>query len=204
MLENTAAAGNLASLYSAQVTNDLERNVKEQERVNAEIAALQEKLASLQHDHAMLQSVQQVLSAAPALSAPTPTEPTRRRKAASGPSKAARTKRIAAAPGRPKPAGRQAAPTGRDQPKLVDLVREHVAEQNEPRSAAEVTTALGQAHPERHIKTTVVRTTLEGLVAKGQVRRTRQGRSVFYVTAGIPEQAPQLKSSSETQPGHDE
>jgi hypothetical protein len=29
----------------------------------------------------------------------------------------------------------------------------------------------------------VVRTTIEGLVAKGQVQRTKQGSSVFYTTA---------------------
>ncbi|MGX4695196.1 hypothetical protein [Streptomyces sp. JNUCC 63] len=66
---------------------------------------------------------------------------------------------------------------------LVELVRHHLTEQSEPRSAAEVTTALDKAHPERGIKTTVVRTTLEGLVAKNQAQRTKQGSSVYYTAA---------------------
>ncbi|MFG3215016.1 hypothetical protein [Streptomyces tendae] len=82
-------------------------------------------------------------------------------------------------------------------PTLVDLVREHLAGQSEPRSAAEITAALGQQHPERTIKTTVVRTTLEGLVARNQAQRTKQGNSVFYTapdateTAAPGEQSPQ-------------
>ncbi|WP_037870825.1 BlaI/MecI/CopY family transcriptional regulator [Streptomyces sp. NRRL S-813] len=206
MPENTTAASELTSQYSAQVTNDLEHNVKDQERINAEISALQEQLTTLQHDHAVLLSVQQALGAAPALarSVLTPTEPARRKEAASGTTKTTRPKRITAVPVRRKPASRQAVTTRREQPKLVDLVREHLAKQNEPRSAGEVTTALGQAHPERRIKTTVVRTTLEALVAKGQVKRTRQGRSVFYITGDAPEQASQLQRLSETHPDHDE
>ncbi|MFE7169689.1 hypothetical protein [Streptomyces sp. NPDC057616] len=58
-------------------------------------------------------------------------------------------------------------------------MREHLAGQSESRSAAENTTALGQQHPERTIKTTVARTTLEALVAKNQAQRTKQGSSVF-------------------------
>ncbi|MGY0055090.1 hypothetical protein ACWY4P_00605 [Streptomyces sp. LZ34] len=79
-----------------------------------------------------------------------------------------------------KPADKATAPKT-TQPTLVELVRGHLTEQGEPRSAAEVATALGQAHPERGIKPTVVRTTLEGLVAKNQAqRRSKQGASVFY------------------------
>ncbi|MFI0544897.1 hypothetical protein ACH3VS_39310 [Streptomyces sp. WSLK1-3] len=64
-------------------------------------------------------------------------------------------------------------------PTLVDLVREHLAGQSEPRSATEITAALEQQRPERTVKTTVVRTTLEGLVARNQAQRTGQGASVF-------------------------
>ncbi|BBJ37295.1 hypothetical protein SSPO_000130 [Streptomyces antimycoticus] len=45
------------------------------------------------------------------------------------------------------------------------------------RSAAEVTTALTQTLPDREIKATVVRSTLEALVAKGQAHRTKQKRA---------------------------
>ncbi|MGI5041680.1 hypothetical protein ACM9HB_35195, partial [Streptomyces sp. JAC128] len=50
-------------------------------------------------------------------------------------------------------------------------------------------TALGQAHPDRNIKTTVVRTTVEGLVAKSHAQRTKQGSSVYYTTTNTPEPA---------------
>ncbi|MFE6579477.1 hypothetical protein ACFVMB_18600, partial [Streptomyces rochei] len=61
----TQPATQLASQYSVQVTDDLERNVKEQERVSAEIAALQQQLAGLQHDHALLVNMQQALGITP-------------------------------------------------------------------------------------------------------------------------------------------
>ncbi|MGW4027368.1 hypothetical protein ACWEEL_39470, partial [Streptomyces sp. NPDC005009] len=77
-----------------------------------------------------------------------------------------------------------------DGPKLVELVRRHLGEQSEPRSAAEIAGALEQAHPERAVKTTVVRSTLEGLVARNQAQRTKQGSSVFYTTPDSTEQAP--------------
>ncbi|POX57228.1 hypothetical protein C3489_00445 [Streptomyces sp. Ru71] len=77
-------------------------------------------------------------------------------------------------------------------PKLVELVRRHLAEQKEPRSAAEITEALGKAYPERSVKTTVVRTTLESLVARNQAQRTKQGTSVFYT-------APEATAANEAQ-----
>jgi predicted transcriptional regulator len=80
------------------------------------------------------------------------------------------------------------------QPTLVDLVREHLTRTNEPLSAAEITTALGETHPQRSIKTTVVRNTLENLVAKGRAERSRQGSAVFYTAAGKTQEAPSEQS----------
>ncbi|MFE1295884.1 hypothetical protein [Streptomyces sp. NPDC058731] len=74
-------------------------------------------------------------------------------------------------------------------PKLVELVRQHLTEQKEPRSAAEVAEALGQAHPQRSFKTTVVRTTLESLVARNHAQRTKQGSSVFYTAPEASQEA---------------
>ncbi|MEU4142638.1 hypothetical protein [Streptomyces parvulus] len=232
----TQSATQLASQYSVQVTDDLERNVKEQERVSAELTALQQQLAALQHDHALLVNVQQALGitapepAAGAASVPAPREsaPTaapasrgrsRAKKAATAPKRAAAskpaakqatgpsatkgsakpaTKSAAKQTGKPatkqaakattkaatkpaaKPAAKKAPAQAAGQPTLVELVRTHLVEANEPRSAAEVTTALGKAHAERNVKTTVVRTTLEGLVAKNQAQRSKQGSSVYY------------------------
>ncbi|MFF8095140.1 hypothetical protein [Streptomyces sp. NPDC016675] len=247
MSESTMqAATELASQYSVQVTDDLERNVKEQERVSGEITALQQQLAALQHDHALLVNVQQALgiAAPPAQQATAPapaatdaaTVPAprggatekpaagkRKRggKAATAPQRAAAPKsgarsakpatkpatKPAKATAKPatKSAGKPAAkktpaqaatgaaasstaPSAKQpaQPTLVELVRQHLTEQKEPRSAAEVTTALDAAHAGRTIKTTVVRTTLEGLVAKNLAQRTKQGTSVYYTATEAP------------------
>ncbi|MEU6324912.1 hypothetical protein [Streptomyces sp. NPDC047009] len=68
-------------------------------------------------------------------------------------------------------------------PTLVDLIRSHLEQRSEPRSAAGISSTLTQAHPDRSIKTTVVRTTLEGLVAQSHAHRTKQGSSVSYTAA---------------------
>ncbi|WP_318273849.1 hypothetical protein [Streptomyces mirabilis] len=47
---STAAVTELTSHYIAQVTGDLDRNAKEQERIGQEIEALQEQLRALQQD----------------------------------------------------------------------------------------------------------------------------------------------------------
>ncbi|MGW3018628.1 BlaI/MecI/CopY family transcriptional regulator [Streptomyces longwoodensis] len=235
MSENTTATTELASQYASQVTTDLERNVQEQARLSAEIAALQEQLTTLQHDHTVLVNLQQALGLAPSAPAgatTTPMVPAPRKKAAAATEtpKKPQAKKTSAAAGRAKStksgasratstgakstthtAGKTAkavtkaprttkspastpakshkpAAAPADRPTLVDLVREHLAEQSEPRSAAEIATTLGRAHTDRAVKPTVVRTTLEALVAKGQAQRTRQGRSVFYTAPDAPEQ----------------
>ncbi|UXY17722.1 hypothetical protein N8I84_02440 [Streptomyces cynarae] len=209
----TTSGTELTSQYAAQVTSDLERNAKEQERISAEITALQEQLAALQHDHSVLMQVQQVLGLSPAPVQPTAGSdgaavPAPRKKAAAEPGAGKRTRAKKAAgpqsvttskkPAAKKPSNKAAAAKAA-QPTLVELVRSHLSEQSEPRSAAEVATALGQAHPERGIKATVVRTTLEGLVAKNQAQRTKQGSSVFYTAPGAAEQtATPVQGQAET------
>jgi hypothetical protein len=200
MSETDAVATGLTTQYAAQVAGDLERNLKEQERISGEIAALQEQLAGLQQDHGVLVNVQQALgvasapvepSAGPAAAA----VPAPRKKPAAKPARGAQAKK-SAAPGR-KPAAKKntsektsdKAGSKAAQPTLVELVREHLAAQKEPRSAAEIATALGEQHPERAIKTTVVRNTLEGLVAKNHAQRTKQGSSVMYTAPDAPEPA---------------
>ena len=271
MSESTMqSATELASQYSVQVTDDLERNVKEQERVSTEITALQQQLAALQHDHALLVNMQQALGITPqpARSAPesasstgAATVPaprgsaaaqsetdrrTRGRKTTTAPKRAAAAKPGAKPASKPKakkatkstatattkataktdtpadpkpstktgtkamatpdavstapaksaaksaakPAAKKAAARATAQPTLVELVREHLVGQREPRSAAEVTTALSEAHSGRTVKTTVVRTTLEGLVAKNQAQRTKQGTSVYYTATEAPASEP--------------
>jgi cell division septum initiation protein DivIVA len=206
MPETATPATELASQYIAQVSGDLEANVKEQERINAEIATLQEQLAALQHDHNVLVTMQQALgiSAAPAAPAAEPesaTVPSPRRKkanaAASGKQKALKSAVAPRKRAAGKPAAKSTGTAKSSQLTLVELIRRHLAEQKEPRSAAEISTALGQAHPDRDIAAKVVRVTLEGLVAKSQAERSKQGRSVFYA-APVPEST--AATETEAQP----
>jgi hypothetical protein len=202
-MSQNPSVSELTSQYASQVTADLERNAKEQERISGEIATLQEQLTALQRDHGVLVNIQQAIDTAPVSAEPavpsadiTVPAPRKKTEAKSGKDKPAGAKtgsrrtrssatgKTAATKPADKPEGAKST-----QPTLVGLVRSHLVEQREPRSAAEVATALGKAHPERGIKTTVVRTTLEGLVAKNQAQRTKQGTSVFYTATDTPKQA---------------
>lgn len=203
-MSETTISTELTSQYVAQVTGDLERNVKEQERITAEIAALQEQLAALQHDHTVLVNMRQALGITPdpAEAAAEPQSPAAvpspRRKAGTAPGGKPKARKSTGARGKApatKPAAKAASATKTTAPTLVELIRRQLLEEKEPRSAAEISAALGQAHPERQITTKVVRVTLEGLVARSQAERTKQGKSVFYTaptTAAAPE--------AETQP----
>ena len=121
-------------------------------------------MAAVRNDHAVLLNLRQVLgtptkpdspATPPGAAVPAP------RKKAAAPGERTGTRKSTAPAG--KQTGKKAAakastvPSG---PTLVDLVREHLADQREPRSAAEISTELGRQHPERTIKATVVRTTL--------------------------------------------
>ncbi|MEU1180078.1 hypothetical protein ABZ464_20945 [Streptomyces sp. NPDC005820] len=204
MSQTTAPVTELTSQYSAQVTGDLERNLKEQERLSGEIEALQEQLAAVRHDHTVLVNLQQALgvpaaSVAPAAE-PVKAVPAPRKKSAASSGAAKRTKAKQPAPAKERAGKKTTAEAPAPQPalpKLVDLVRNHLADQEEPRSAAEITTALGQQHPERAMKTTVVRTTLEGLVAKNQAQRSKQGTSVYYTAPDPAEPAASAEQTSQ-------
>ncbi|MFI8076245.1 hypothetical protein ACIF85_47235 [Streptomyces sp. NPDC086033] len=223
MSETSAVTTELTSQYAAQLTNDIERNTKEQERISAELAELQQQLTTLQHDHTVLVNMQQALGIQPApaepaatpdsSSVPAPRKKTTGRRATkeqAGAEKStaargrATAKKTADKPAKKptdKPAAEKAAKADKAlQSTLVELVRRHLTDLSEPRSAAEIATSLDKAHPERGIKTTVVRTTLEGLVAKNHAQRTKQGSSVFYTASETAEQtstAPQNKTQSE-------
>lgn len=211
MSESTTPVTELTSQYVSQVSSDLERNVKEQERITVEIAALQEQLAGLQHDHAVLVSMRQALGVTAPVGTSTAAEsavvPAPRRKTTATPGAARAPKKATAQEPEPKKQSAKKAPAKKPvakkaaaqaaQPTLVELVRRHLAGQKEPRSAAEVTEALGKAHPDRDIQTKVIRTTLENLVARNNAQRTKQGSSVFYT---VPASAEPAASKEETAP----
>ncbi|MEU9369190.1 hypothetical protein AB0D71_31825 [Streptomyces avermitilis] len=194
------------------MADDLARNTKEQERISEEIDALQEQLRALQQDHSTLVNIHQALGIATAPAEPAPASvpasvPVRKNTAVPAPrtkaaterpaGKRTRTKKDGASQSSPaqnspaqnskpakKPATKDVAAKAVAKPTLVELIHSYLAEQREPRSAAEITSALGQTHTDRHIQTNVVRTTLEGLVAKSRAHRSKQGSSVFYTAPG--------------------
>ncbi|MFJ6655854.1 hypothetical protein ACIQNG_05735 [Streptomyces sp. NPDC091377] len=283
MSESTTGVTGVTSQYAAKVTEDLEHNLNEQQRIASDITALQSQLGALRDDHVVLTNLQQALgvneaaAGEPVEEAGAKAEETgtkaaetgaeaeekeaeaaavvpapRKKQAAKGKPEAAATKsaakpktvtktatktatkaaakpaaksvakpaakpaaksaakapapaskaqttaakpkaeaavakseaggkKKAAVPAARKAAAKPSAPADASaQPTLVQLIREHLAGQQEPRSAAEVATALTEQHPDRTVKTTVVRTTLEGLVAKSLAQRSKQGTSVFY------------------------
>ncbi|CAM5606336.1 hypothetical protein [Streptomyces fumanus] len=240
MTETANPATEIASQYATQVSDDLDRNTKEQERLTAEIAALQEQLAALQRDHSVLVNIRQALAGtaelvgaalpaprteteapetgatateAPAGEAPADKAPeagsaggTRGKKSRAKKSAPAQRRTAKKAPAGKAPAGKAPAKSpakgGKKAgaPTLGELILGVLTEQTEPRSAAEVATALNEAHPERQVKTTVARNTLESLVAKNQVQRSKQGTSVYYTAPAAPASA----GTSEPEAGADQ
>ncbi|MFD9401230.1 hypothetical protein ACFWA4_20725 [Streptomyces sp. NPDC060011] len=247
-MPDTTSSTELTSQYTAQVIGDLDRNTKEQERIGAEIDALQEQLNALRHDHSVLTSLHQALgvtekaaptkavkpaapsvpqqkSAAKATKATSPAKAakatkttdvkgTRSRAKTAGSAKDVASKTVAAKAsdaktgdaktGDAKSSGTKAAPAKKPaakavsgQPTLVELIRGYLTAQGEPRSAAEVSTALGKTHPDRRIQTNVVRTTLENLVAKSHAHRAKQGASVFYTATDGHEPAATAASTEQ-------
>ncbi|MFI5998171.1 hypothetical protein ACIBAC_40755 [Streptomyces sp. NPDC051362] len=192
----------LATQYASQVASDLERNATEQARISAELEALQEQLRGLEQDHTVLINVQQALAGANFVAPVAPTLPSQTSatsprskptKAAPASTKKSTPKRVHAKSTTAKAS--KATTEAVTRPGLVDLVRSHLENMTEPRSAAEITTALVQAHPDRAIKTTVVRTTVENLVARSLAQRTKQGTSVFY-TATAPVSSQEAAASN--------
>lgn len=206
------------SQYEAQVAGDLERNEAEQKRLRAEIDAFQAQLETLERDHALLLGVQRVFAngAGPdaARSAKVPGARTAKRpvKTAAG-SGRTRTPGKAAEKGSAKSGARSGAKTpaktptkataktsakagaAEKQPSLAHLLGTLLAAHGEPRSAAEISAELIADHPQRNSNVNVVRNALEQLVAKSEVHRGKQNKSVFYTHAGqaaatTPEQAP--------------
>ncbi|MFF4780249.1 hypothetical protein ACFY3E_03050 [Streptomyces griseorubiginosus] len=208
MSDTVAAKNGVTTQYLARVADDLEQNLKEQERLGTEIAVLQSQLAELEADRAVLVSLQEALgaSSAPATPAPAAPEPESApaatavdTKDTAAPAKKARAKKPAAVPVQRARKTKTAAakPAEPRQPSLVTLARDFLTSQTEPRSAAEIAEALAHKHPDRGIKKTVVRTTLEGLVAKNHAQRSKQGSSVFYTAPDPAEPSADSGASSE-------
>ncbi|MEV1026880.1 hypothetical protein [Streptomyces sp. NPDC050264] len=191
MSDSQASNSSVKDQYAAQVAADLDRNTKEQEQISSELEALQAQLQSLQGDRAILVNMQQALGTKESGSAPVKS---RSKSAPKTEAKNSTPKRKTAPAATKVPAPRADKSPSNAQPTLVTLVQEYLKQQSEPRSAAEVTEALAVAHPDRSFKKPVVRTTVEGQVAKGLAQRSKQGTSVFYST---PDKARSPQSAAE-------
>ncbi|MER7539008.1 hypothetical protein ABTX77_30120 [Streptomyces sp. NPDC097704] len=78
----------------------------------------------------------------------------------------------------------RAAAKGKSRPPLLgDLLTALLADHRAPRPAKELRDELREKHPTRNPTPQVVRNTLESLVAKGQILRHKQQRSVTYTIA---------------------
>ncbi|MGW7045759.1 hypothetical protein ACWGDT_24345 [Streptomyces avermitilis] len=188
MAENQDDVGNLKALYAARLAEDLERNAQEQERLDSEMAALQSRLEALRHNQVLLVNMQQALGeTVTADEAPSSADRNASVPRQAGPAPQAGQQKPdfatqSTAPEKtalPAPSA-GAGKAGRNAPTLRELVVGYLSQEGAPRSALAVTDALTEVHRDRGFKITVVRSTLEAMVARGQVRRSKQGKSVFY------------------------
>ncbi|GGK21216.1 hypothetical protein GCM10011583_61440 [Streptomyces camponoticapitis] len=164
----TTENNTIKTQYAEQVAADLERNTVEQERIRAEVAALQAQLSGLEQDHELLEGVRAALGDTGAVQAPT----RRSSKKAPTPSKSSSAKKTAGK----ETAGKKTAP-------LTELIHAYLREQSEPRTAGEIAKALTAGRPTRNINDNLVRTTTERLVARSRVERSKQGATVHYTAS---------------------
>ncbi|WP_406151429.1 hypothetical protein [Streptomyces sp. NBC_01012] len=197
MSENTPTSG-ISADYAQRITDDLAANRGEQDRARAELTRLQDELIQLEEGEQVLVKMQEVLGGAgkPAVrkgkaGKAAASVPAARRakggnaaKKGSAPKSQAKAEPQTSAGGTVKPKnGKTPAPRKTGEPTWRELITAYLADQREPKSAAEVATALSEANPQRATQVTVVRNTLEQGVAHGLLERSKQGRSVYYSPA---------------------
>ncbi|EDY55727.1 MULTISPECIES: hypothetical protein [Streptomyces] len=167
----------LRAKYTAMMTAELELIAKERERIELEVAALQDQLRLLERDQAWLSSRQEQLPPFPV--------------AEGGNGDAA----VLAGPvqdgaSRGGVGEQPVGPAGME-PTLRNLVVGELQRHGVPRSSNDVAAVLRRAHPKRRIKEPAMRHVLEALVKQGRVQRAKRGSRVFYFVADA---APQGQS----------
>ncbi|KOG54404.1 hypothetical protein ADK76_23320 [Streptomyces griseoflavus] len=169
MADSSQGVAGLKRKYATRLSEDLDHNAREEERIHAEFARLQQQLVALHEDRAFLVGLQRTLEV------DVPVNPvtgeTDRETRVSG-----------VVAGQPKSSAD--GKTAVRRPALGDLARDYLQQRGQPCSAGEATAALAEAQPERRVKVEAVRTALETLVTKGLVRRGKQDKSVSYSVAG--------------------
>ncbi|MFC8225399.1 hypothetical protein [Streptomyces sp. NPDC057287] len=185
-MSEVATPSTVTAGYAQKVTEDLAVTKSEQERVRAELTRLQGELRQLEESEQVLVKMQVVLADA----GESPSEQSkggkktsvpaaRRAKSVSAQQKVARKAKPTKA-GSETPAGKSVPAKGTGEETWAALASSYLAGQSEPKSAAEVSAALTEAHPQRKVQATVVRNALEQGVARGLLERSKQGRSVYY------------------------
>ncbi|MEU5415113.1 hypothetical protein [Streptomyces clavifer] len=185
MSENTSTS-TISADYAQRITDDLAANRSEQDRARAELTRLQDALVQLETGEQILVKMQEVLGGG---STKPVVRKSKDRKVAAVPAARSPKSRTASPKGGRKqkaqadqgaPADGGAATKGAGDPTWRELVTGYLTTQREPKSAAEVTSALTESHPQRKTQVAVVRNTLEQGVAHGLLERSKQGRSVYY------------------------
>ncbi len=179
--DSSPKSADLKAQYGERLDADLEGNAREQERISSEIAALQEQLGALEGDRTLLLSMRQAMTEErPAGwrggNEGSDVEGSSRSRVHS-PRQDAAIAGLKGNDAEPAASSRHGKNTS---PVLRVLVVAELAQHSQPCSAAEITSALIQKYPERRFIDQVVRNTLENLVARGEVQRSKQKRSVFY------------------------
>ncbi|MET9878572.1 hypothetical protein ABZZ36_28645 [Actinacidiphila glaucinigra] len=182
--------------YAHRIEDDLARNTAARSEAHDAIQRWQGHLAKLEHEANWLVNLRSTLTgqpASPATGAGATQSEVGSAEANAQPQgvpapRAARGKaggrggrgKTAAGAARGKAAGAAKGPT------LGAVIHERLLQHKQPRTAAEVTSDLAEALPDRSVGTPVVRGTLEQLVAKGRISRSRQGRTVYYTADTSP------------------
>ncbi|MEU8547650.1 hypothetical protein AB0C81_11705 [Streptomyces roseoverticillatus] len=177
-------ATSLTDQYAARVTADIERVSQEREQVRTEISTLQQRLETLESDHQQLLKLQATLTGEPVAAVePSPAATTAEPEAGKKTGAKVPRPRSSQPPARAQ-ADRRGKKAARGEATWGEILLSYLAEQQGPQSVAEITNGVSAAHPARTVQATVVRNTLEALVARGKVQRSKQARSVAYSVAG--------------------
>ncbi|MFC9948890.1 hypothetical protein [Streptomyces pratensis] len=191
-MSEIAASSPVTAGYAQKVTEDLATTRSEQERVRAELARLEGELRQLEESEQVLVKMQVVLggpgkpAAGSSKGRKKVSVPAAHRKSTTGqqkvPGKAKSSKKADSKAS----AGQAPAAKNAGEETWAALAGSYLTGQSEPKSAAEVSAALTEAYPQRKVQATVVRNALEQGVARGLLKRSKQGRSVYYTLAATP------------------